>query len=239
MQNGLVSRDAYAGHLFYPNVTYPREFQDEVTSVISEAVGWLESSVLLVPAEGINGSNGFRVLSRRGNRLIDPTEFSAYRAGSLLPKHMLHKRISEKVWLLFIRGDHDTAVFQAFKEVEVAVRAAAKLADTDLGVNLMRKAFHAEDGPGLWSPTSRIRLSDCSNGDGSDCPSIICLHNSSLSLGSPLVRDIRRMKSRWARPPSPNSGSHPISRTHRAGSSSPMSPVSPEPSTTTPGMSAG
>src|SRR5262249_1172315 len=47
----------------------------------------------------------------------------------------------------FLRGDYDTAVFQAFKEVEVAVRVAGNFADTDIGVDLMRKAFHKATGP--------------------------------------------------------------------------------------------
>ncbi len=38
-------------------------------------------------------------------------------------------------------------VFQAFKEVEVAVRSGAQLAPTDLGVPLMRKAFDKSTGP--------------------------------------------------------------------------------------------
>lgn len=45
------------------------------------------------------------------------------------------------MWSLFLRGDYDTAVTQAFKEVEVAVRKAGGYADTDLGISLMRKAF--------------------------------------------------------------------------------------------------
>ncbi len=38
-------------------------------------------------------------------------------------------------------------MFQAFKEVEVAVRAAGSFADTDLGTDLIRKAFHTNTGP--------------------------------------------------------------------------------------------
>ena len=47
---------------------------------------------------------------------------------------------------LFLRGDYDTAVFQAFKEVEIAVRKAGHYNDTDIGVALMRKAFNVDDG---------------------------------------------------------------------------------------------
>ena len=44
------------------------------------------------------------------------------------------------------KQDH-TAVFQAFKEVEVAVRTAANYPDSLLGRDLMQKAFHPETGP--------------------------------------------------------------------------------------------
>jgi uncharacterized protein (TIGR02391 family) len=60
---------------------------------------------------------------------------------------MLHPRIAQQVWATFLRGDYDTAVFQAFKDVEVAVRTAAGLPLTDFGVSLMRKAFHSDSGP--------------------------------------------------------------------------------------------
>jgi uncharacterized protein (TIGR02391 family) len=59
---------------------------------------------------------------------------------------------AQKVVPLFRRGDYDVAVFQAFKEVEVAVRKAANAKkagypDSDVGTALMRKAFHPETGP--------------------------------------------------------------------------------------------
>jgi uncharacterized protein (TIGR02391 family) len=46
---------------------------------------------------------------------------------------------------LFLRGDYDTAVFGAFKQVEVRVRKKAGLA-TEYGRSLMLKAF-GEAGP--------------------------------------------------------------------------------------------
>ena len=50
------------------------------------------------------------------------------------------------MWSLFLKGNYVTAVFEAFKEVEVAVRKTGGYADTDLGVSLMRKAF-GDKGP--------------------------------------------------------------------------------------------
>jgi len=45
-----------------------------------------------------------------------------------------------------LRGDYETAVFQAFKGVEVTVRFGAELADGDIGMALMRKAFDKTTG---------------------------------------------------------------------------------------------
>ena len=47
---------------------------------------------------------------------------------------------------MYLRGDYDVAVFQAFKEVEVAVRKAAKASDSLIGVKLMRAAFKPDGG---------------------------------------------------------------------------------------------
>jgi Protein of unknown function (Hypoth_ymh) len=43
------------------------------------------------------------------------------------------------------RGEYDTAVFQAFREVEVAVRSAGKFPAEQFGKELMRKAFKPAD----------------------------------------------------------------------------------------------
>jgi uncharacterized protein (TIGR02391 family) len=50
------------------------------------------------------------------------------------------------VYSTFLRGDYDTAVFQAFKEVEVAVREIGGFTDADYGTELMRAAFNKTKG---------------------------------------------------------------------------------------------
>jgi hypothetical protein len=42
----------------------------------------------------------------------------------MLPKQALHHRIAGTVWMAFMRGEFDVAVFQAMKAVEVAVLPA-------------------------------------------------------------------------------------------------------------------
>ena len=69
----------------------------------------------------------------------------------------------QKVWSLFLRGDYDTAVFQAFKEVEIAVRRAGNYDETDLGTKLMRKAFHVENGNLTNSNQQEAEKQSCSD----------------------------------------------------------------------------
>ena len=62
-------------------------------------------------------------------------------------RQLLHPTVAAKVVGAFVRRECDTAVFQAFKEVEVAVRAKGKSPDTEVGVPLMRRAFDPKAGP--------------------------------------------------------------------------------------------
>jgi uncharacterized protein (TIGR02391 family) len=87
------------------------------------------------------------VVSRRGEALVDDQAFRAFREAVEFPKTLLHPAFADKVWLSLARGDYDEAVFAAFKSVEVAVRDAAGLAPTDVGTDLMRKAFYTVNGP--------------------------------------------------------------------------------------------
>ena len=123
---------------------YPQDQREELGQALMEAWAWLEHEGLLVPKLGAQGE--WVVISRRGQQLRTRDQVDSYRRANRLPSQLLHPRIAQKVWALFLRGDYDTAVFQAFKEVEVEVRKAANFADADIGVALMRKAFQ-EGGP--------------------------------------------------------------------------------------------
>ena len=108
---------------------------------------WLLTTMSLVRVRpGDPSDSGWFFVSRRGQRLKTAGDVESYRKGSQLPKGLLHPTIAEKVWVTFVRGDLDTAVFQAFKEVEVAVREAAGLGPTVVGIQLMRKAFDPDAG---------------------------------------------------------------------------------------------
>jgi uncharacterized protein (TIGR02391 family) len=126
---------------------YPRERQAEIDLALAEALAWLEAQGLIVPAEGMNGNNGFRHLSRRARKFENETDFRNFAVARRLPKETLHPKISDVVWQAFIRGQYDVAVLQAMKAVEVSVREASGLGDHLVGVKLMRPAFAPESGP--------------------------------------------------------------------------------------------
>lgn len=149
LQNGLVHRDVIIS--IDPQPGQPRPYAPAVIGLVElalmESLIWLEVNGLLLPAPGVNGKNGFRVLGRRGRELVDQGRFDAYRKAAAFPKSLLHPTIAERVWIPLARGDLADAVFIAFRTVEEEVRAAGGFADTDIGVDLMRRAFHAATGP--------------------------------------------------------------------------------------------
>ena len=59
-------------------------------------------------------------------------------------RELLHKLIEDDALIEIERGveHHPVAIFKAFKAVEIAVRDASGLADGDVGVKLMQKAFN-------------------------------------------------------------------------------------------------
>jgi len=125
---------------------YTQNKQREIEIASSEAWNWLRVHSLIVPASGMNGKNGWMMISRRGANIVDNGDFQRFREAAAFPKALLHPSIADRVWLAMARGDLDIAVFAAFKAVEEAVRNAGGFDLTDIGVPLMRKAFDKSTG---------------------------------------------------------------------------------------------
>ncbi|MEZ5754468.1 MAG: TIGR02391 family protein [Paracoccaceae bacterium] len=121
---------------------YPRQFKRQLKEAIGEAWAWLRS-------EGLVASTGdaWEFVTRRGRQMATREDFAVFLVASRLPKEALHISLREDAWRSYIRGNFATAVFEAFKTVEVAVRDAASFSAKEVGVDLMRKAFHTENGP--------------------------------------------------------------------------------------------
>jgi uncharacterized protein (TIGR02391 family) len=143
-QNGTVSH-----HNFFLEVETQKEYglkQQEVNFALMEAWAWLVSAALLVEKAG-SGAGWFFV-SRRAKRITSRDDFEAYRKANMLPRARLHPLIATKVYPAFLRGEYDTAVFQAFREVEIAVREAGKFERDSYGTELMRNAFRPAEKKG-------------------------------------------------------------------------------------------
>lgn len=149
VQSGDYTYGAYNRH--NPSIGYEEGTRNDVELAIAEAFAWLVAAGLFVHSPGQPGAL-FRLTRRAVKTVKDGRDLGAYRKARLLPVELLQPELAEKVWPMFLRGDHDVAVFQAFKEVEMSVRRAATQSTSQIGAEivgqtLMRTAFHPTNGP--------------------------------------------------------------------------------------------
>lgn len=143
---GKVSGYNFCSAFLQAQEIYPRQAVPAVIRAIMEAWNWLLNNGLLAP-DPENHTGDWVFLTRAAEKLQGLTDFEMFRKVTLLSPKLLHPRIVETAWPTFIRRKYDTAVFEAFKEVEVAVRTACGYDAKVIGVSLMRQAFHPENGP--------------------------------------------------------------------------------------------
>ena len=136
-----------------PNLNYPPGIRDDVLFALMEAWQWLEREGFVTPmptsvtgysTTATYGTEYF--ISRRGEKIQTLENYEVFRKADLLRKHQLHHIIADKVWSIFAQGSYDTAVLEAFKQVEVAVRKAGGYTKNDYGKDLMRTAFNVDEG---------------------------------------------------------------------------------------------
>ena len=147
MFNPYQLREAMHNNTLSGRSPYPTDRRRDVDLALIEAYAWLEAQGLIIPTPDGNSANGWRCLSRRAQRFENEAAFADYRAAQLLPKELLHPAIATTVWLSFMRGAYPTAVFEAMRAVEIAVRDAAGFAQSEHGVPMIRKAFNPKGGP--------------------------------------------------------------------------------------------
>ena len=147
LQNGIFNMDSITGlNARYPGPkSYPRHRNEEIEIALAEAWGWLSVNLLIAPASGINGRNGYLVITRRGIALLRGGNFRPFQKAAEFPKSLLHPLIADKVRLDLARSSADAVLF-AFRTVEERVREASGLSAGDVGVKLMRAAFDKSTG---------------------------------------------------------------------------------------------
>jgi len=101
---------------------------------------------LAEPADDMNGRNGYMVLTGKGKATKERTDFERIRMRGYLREDMLHPLLQGRIYNYFAGDDLGTAVFEAFKTVEIEVRGAGNYPEKEIGKTLMFKAF-ASKGP--------------------------------------------------------------------------------------------
>lgn len=124
---------------------YAGAHYDEFINVATESWMWLLHEGLIAPQPRQGGDWVF--VTRRGKKFREAGDPVKFRAASILPHGTLDPTLAAKVRPPFLRGDYDSAVFEAFKEVEIRVRSLSDLDKDDIGTKLMRKAFKPGEGP--------------------------------------------------------------------------------------------
>ncbi len=141
-------RRGYEGELFQgPIPGYPDQMKREIVEAINEAMHWLITHGYLLPRPDTNGDSGWLTVSRKARTLKSVEEFKDAKHSAMFPTELLHPLIAKTAWRDFTRGRYETAVFEAFKAVEIAVRSAGGFTDADYGVAMIRKAFDPAGGP--------------------------------------------------------------------------------------------
>jgi uncharacterized protein (TIGR02391 family) len=147
----VTAEDGIASPLHPTSFTHPQtlgEFpanrRKEVEYAMAEGWNWLVREGLIAPLPG--ETSGWHFVTRRGKQLHNRAGVSAYANAVMLPRGLLHPTTVQCCWSAFMRGEYDTAVFQAFRELEVAIREAGGFSADDIGVPLAQKAF-GEKGP--------------------------------------------------------------------------------------------
>lgn len=132
---------------------FPQADRDQLRFALAEGWNWLVREGFLAPTPG--ETHGWHFVTRRGKKIKNREDLGAYINSVLLPRSMLHPAIAKVCWPTFMRGDYATAIFQAFKELEVAIRDACRFTFEDTGVELTKKAFDETSGP-LSDPSKSI-----------------------------------------------------------------------------------
>jgi uncharacterized protein (TIGR02391 family) len=147
--NGMANRHHVATNLFSIGAFYSssgntadvRDLANRIDKRGRDAFALLERWDLAEPADDINGRNGYIVLTDRGKTTTERTDFERIRVRGLVRAEMLHPLLRRQIYEYFSADDLGTAVFEAFKTVEIEVRKVCGYAEKEIGKPLMCKAF--------------------------------------------------------------------------------------------------
>lgn len=122
---------------------WPKAAWSEVSMALMEAWYWLGTAGLIMEQPI---GNGRYIPTRRGWTLTTEQDVTNYRDSGTLPVGLLHPRIASDASSLFRHRHYETAVFHAFREVEIAVREAVPGESKRTGKEVVKDAFAPNTG---------------------------------------------------------------------------------------------
>lgn len=145
MERGVWNRRNFCMQVSREYVRPGQGEDDRVGLACSSAWSWLEANGFI--ARHPEQDNEWYLPTRRGEALRNHQDLREFLTSEQLPERFLHSELLQHVRPLFFQSRFETAVFEAFKTLEVAIRTAAGLGHDLVGVPLASRAFNPEDGP--------------------------------------------------------------------------------------------
>jgi hypothetical protein len=89
IQNGMFNRDSLTATSPAPGTPqYPHGKSQRVEIRVAEGFEWLRQALLIVPASGMNGNNGWFVLTERAETLKSDQDFAGLKVAMAFPKSL-------------------------------------------------------------------------------------------------------------------------------------------------------
>ena len=124
---------------------YGHQGSEMAAQAVAEAWAWLENQGLLVQ-HSAHGP-GWIAISRTGKSALASPDLGKWVHDRDFPQALVHPLLRGSALAAYQQGKFDTAVFEAFKQLEVSIRAAAGLDAGMIGTKLTARAFDPNDGP--------------------------------------------------------------------------------------------
>lgn len=145
MERGLWNRRNFCMQMGREYAQADQPTDDAVGVACSAAWSWLEANGFI--ARHPEQENEWYLPTRQGEALRNHQALRQFMTSEQLPEIFLHSELLVHVRPLFFQSRFETAVFEAFKALEVSIRTASNLGHELVGVPLASRAFNPEDGP--------------------------------------------------------------------------------------------
>lgn len=145
MERGVWNRRNFCMQASREYVEHGEPADERIGTACSSAWAWLEANGFI--ARHPEQDNEWYLPTNQGELLRNHQDLRQFMTSEQLPEAFLHPELLQHVRPLFFQSRFETAVFEAFKSLEVTIRNAAKLGHDLVGVQLASRAFHPDDGP--------------------------------------------------------------------------------------------